>query len=143
MNESWLPKGPRIVSGRALRSMLPAVLLVGLVLSACMPLYLPPVPDPPPYEAGTRISSSSTELATDGHPLLNVTLTEMKAAGWLAIQWMAPSGREAASESVWLEPDHPSAVLRLPDDVELVAGEWRAVVSFGQVLLRQFTFVVE
>lgn len=117
--------------------------VLGLALSACMPLYLPPVPDPPPFEAGTRVVAFTAELNAAGRPSLELTLADLHAPGWLAVQWMAPDNRQAASDSVWVEPATPTATFALPADVEPRPGEWRAVVSFGKLLLRQFLFVVE
>lgn len=119
------------------------MLLVSLLLAGCRPLYLPLVPEPPPFEPGTRVATFSAALNSAGRPRLELALADVRSADWLAVQWMAPAGRQAASQSVWLEPDDPVATFVLPQDVELVAGEWRAVVSLGGALLRQFTFVVE
>lgn len=122
---------------------LAALVALVLVSGACRPLYLPPVPEPPPYEPGPRVSTYSAEAITGGRPVVEVTLTQVDGPGWLAVQWMAPSGREAASESVWVEPGALHARFELPADAELAAGEWRAIVSFGGKLLRQFTILVE
>ncbi len=120
------------------------LLLSALVLlTACRPLYLPLVPDSPPYEPGARLVSVQAELDVAGRPRLELSVVDVAAPAWLAVQWLAPSGREQASESVWVEPEGASAiVLSLPADVALVRGEWRAVVSLGGRLLRQFTFTV-
>ena len=153
----------------ARRSLLVGAALL-LVLGACRPLYLPPIPDELPFEAGVRVAGYSTGVGPDGRPRVEVTLADLSEAGWLAVQWMAPSGRQAASASTWLEPAQPagtaadaeakadanaeanaeadagalpSAAFALPADVELVPGEWRAVLSFGGKLLRQFTITLE
>ena|SRR5690554_5090664 len=143
-----VPHGPVAGDSRTLPRLplLPLLLglaLVGLVLGGCRPLYLPPVPEAPPYDPGARVVSSVSELDAAGRPRLELTLADLDAGGWLAVQWMAPSGRQAASASIWVEPEEPAAVFVLPADVELSAGEWRAVVSLGSLLLRQFTFTVE
>lgn len=134
-----------------------------LALAACRPLYFPPVPDAPPFEPGVRVVAFEAGLAATGRPRVALVVAGHDAAGWLSVQWMAPTGREAASDSVWLEPvpSQPAssnaaaaeeagpaaagseAVFVLPADVELRPGEWRAVVSFGGRLLRQFTVLVE
>lgn len=124
------------------RSLLLLPVLV-VALTACRPLYLPLVPEPLPFEPGVRVATSSTRLNGAQRPLLELTLADVSAAGWLAVQWMAPSGRQVASGSVWLTPEEPAARFVLPEDVDLAPGEWRAVVSFGSRLLRQFTFVIE
>ncbi|NLG07889.1 MAG: hypothetical protein GX560_01345 [Deinococcales bacterium] len=123
---------PRLLAGLAL----------ALLLVACRPLYLPPVPEPPPFEPGSRVAAFDAGLEA-GRPRLEVELADVTEAGWLAVQWLAPNGREAASGSVWVEPEAPRALFVLPADVEAVAGEWRAVVSLHGRLLRQFTFVIE
>ena len=53
--------------------------VLGVVLSACMPLYLPPVPDPPPFEAGTRVVAFTAELNAAGRPSLELTLADLHA----------------------------------------------------------------
>ncbi len=129
-----------------------AVLLVAL--AACRPLYLPPIPDELPFEAGVRVAAYATGVGADGRPQVEVTLADLSEAGWLAVQWMAPNGRQAASASTWLEPVEaggseaataalPGATFVLPADVQLVPGEWRAVLSFSGRLLRQFTITLE
>ena len=128
---------------RTVRLGLLALLLVGLTLVGCRPLYLPPVPEAPPFEPGTRVKSFVSELDEGGRPRLELTLSDLEGGGWLAVQWMTPSGRQAASSSLWVEPEAPTAAFTLPADVELTAGEWRAVVSFGSRLLRQFTFTLD
>lgn len=117
--------------------------LLVLAVGACRPLYLPPIPEDVPYEPGVRVATFTAEPDASGRPALEVVLTGVEAAGWLNVQWMAPNGTEAASEAVWLEPADPEARFVLPADVEPVAGEWRAVVSFGPRLLRQFRFDLE
>lgn len=120
-----------------------AVTLLACVaaLAACRPLYLPLVPDdglPAPHP--TRLAGGSAlKVGLDGRPLLDVEVLDVPAAGWLAVQWLAPDGREAASESAWVEPPNASLTFVLPDDVPLRPGEWRAVVSYGSLLLRQFS----
>lgn len=132
-----MPKGVRIF----------ALLAVTVALAACRPLYLPLIPDPPPYESGVRVASFQAEPDSTGRPRLELSLTDLKEAGWLAVQWLAPSGREMASESSWVEPVEegvtPLTVFVLPDDISLTPGEWRAVVSINGQLLRQFRFEVE
>ncbi|MBX3139955.1 MAG: hypothetical protein KF875_04345 [Trueperaceae bacterium] len=115
-----------------------ALALIGL--TACRPLYFPPVPsDRLPEPSPVRLSSESgLTVGVGGRPTLDVEVVDLPAAGWLAVQWFGPKGSEVASESAWLEPDAPSAEFVLPADVSPVSGEWRAVVSFGGRLLRQY-----
>ncbi|MFO7547176.1 MAG: hypothetical protein R6W77_16920 [Trueperaceae bacterium] len=118
-----------------------------LVLAACRPLYLPIVPDEVPVALEVRLTDDSTITLTDGRPQLSLVPESVEVPGWLDVQWFAPNGREAASMSVWLEPSAqegsqaPAAravVVTLPVDVDLVPGEWRALVSMGGRFLRQF-----
>lgn len=121
-------------------------LLLGVLalLGACRPLYLPPVPQAPPFVAGPRVAAGQALMAPGQRPRLKLELADVGQAGWLAVQWLGPSGRELASESVWLDPAQPPLVAQfvLPADVALVSGEWRAVVSLEGVLLRQYGFLV-
>jgi len=115
-----------------------------VVVVACSPLYIPLVPDdglPAPHP--TRLSGdSSLGLNDAGRPRLELEVLDVPAAGWLAVQWLGPDGRETASESVRVEPGAARAVFELPADVPLRPGEWRAVVSYGDALLRQFLITV-
>lgn len=110
-----------------------------------------------------RIAEGSALELVAGRPQLTFGVVGLVEDGWVDVQWFAPDGHEAASESRWAElegsrapgedgarrPGSASAeaavgpwVLRLPDDVALVAGEWRAVVSMQGRFLRQFRLVV-
>lgn len=129
---------------RRARGLRLAVALASLTFAAagCRPLYLPPVPEAPPIEEGVRVAVHGSGLNEEGRPSLELEVVG-GGDGWLAVQWMAPSGREAASGSVWVTAAEPVAEFVLPGDVELTSGEWRAVVSLGGRLLRQFTFTIE
>lgn len=134
---------PSRAGTRALASGLLIVVLVSLV--ACRPLYLPPVPqDVPPEPTVTRVAAgSSLTLNAAGRPALDLVVVDLQGPGWLAVQWFAPGGKEAASESSWTDDTQAEVEFVLPTDVAVTPGEWRAVVSFGGVLLRQFTLVVD
>src|SRR5690554_4771470 len=95
--------GERSARRRAARWAALSLLLV--LVAACRPLYLPPIPAEVPFDPGARVASFTAELDDSGRPTLQVALSGVEAAGWLNVQWMAPVGREAASESVWLEPE--------------------------------------
>ncbi len=117
-----------------------------LLLAACRPLYVPLVPaDGLPEPRPVRLAPGS-ELGLDasGRPHLTMTVLDLPHAGWVAVQWLDPRGREAASESVWLDPEQEptTAELSLPADVAAMAGEWRVVVSFEGLLLRQLLITV-
>jgi hypothetical protein len=116
-------------------------------LTACQPLYIPLVPDAPEAPTALRLSSDSSLDVVAGRPRLTLSIDSTDAAlvslgVWLNVQWFGPSGRQAASGSLWLEgpPSERTKVVVfvLPADVAVVSGEWRAVVSVDGVLLRQF-----
>ncbi len=121
-----------------------AATLTVIGLTACRPLYFPPVPnDGLPEPSPVRLANESgLTVGEDGRPALRVVVVGLAGAGWLAVQWFGPHGGEVASESAWLEPDAPSAEFVLPADVSPASGEWRAVVSFGGRLLRQYLLVL-
>jgi hypothetical protein len=127
----------RAVAARALL----AGILAGLV--ACTPLYLPPGPgDALVAESRMRLEGTSRLAASAHGPglLLTLDVAEVPEEGWLAVQWFPPSGGVIASESLWLTPADAgtSRTIRPPDDLELRAGEWRAVVSWYGRVVRQF-----
>jgi hypothetical protein len=133
------------VSGALLqRGTVVAFMLVAL--TACSPLYLPPVPgDALVVEPRLRLLGDSVlEVAEDGALSLVVVLAEVPHEGWLAIQWFGPAGGVVASDSVWLERDDAgnSLTVALPEATTLRSGEWRAVVSWYGELVRQFRVLV-
>lgn len=137
-----MPEGerPRNKTLRLARTVCTVTTLALIGLTACRPLYFPPVPnDGLPEPSPVRLSSESgLTVGADGRPTLRAVVVGLSGAGWLAVQWFGPKGSEVASESAWLEPDAPSAEFVLPADVSPASGEWRAVVSFGGRLLRQY-----
>lgn len=123
--------------------LLGVILLVAL--GACRPLYVPLVPDDAPEPAQrTRLADRSTLTAENGRPLLTLVVgklaPEAAEGDWLAVQWYGPSGALAASESRWVDAASEGAelIFELPPDVDTAPGEWRAVVSLGGYVLRQF-----
>jgi hypothetical protein len=114
-----------------------AATLLLILLAACQPLYFPLIPEI--REPAARIRLDVELGVAHGRPQLQMTVREVPAAGWLAIQWFSPANREAASESVWLEPDSSGQTLtvQLPADVAVTDGEWRALLSSGDTVLRQ------
>lgn len=118
------------------------LLLTTALTTACRPLYIPLVPaDGMPEPHPTRLTGASAlTLGENGRPRLDTAVLDLPSAGWLAVQWLGPDGREAASESAWLELDANGSTLafELPADVALRPGEWRAVVSFEGEFLRQY-----
>lgn len=113
------------------------------LLAACRPLYLPPLLEADQPELRSRLELDLS--AASGRPVLNVRVLTVVQEGWLAVQWFTPGGREAASESVWLDADSPGLrfSLVLPDDVNVVPGEWRALLSQHSVVIRQLTVTVD
>lgn len=107
---------------------------------ACTPLYLPPVPqDLPTLEPRLRLREVRVDLL-GGEPALVFVAAEVPRPGWAAVQWFAPSGPEVASASVWLDERAVGRVTRVPfpDDVARTRpGRWRAVLSFGDSVVRQ------
>jgi hypothetical protein len=112
-----------------------------VMLSGCMPLFLPPIPSNPLVaETVWRVSSESA-LAWNGAGLeLRVRFSEIPEAAWVAVQWFGASNGERASASYWVEPSDLEADFTwpLPADIVGATGAWRAVVSVGSTLLRQF-----
>lgn len=117
--------------------------LLGLV--SCRPLYLPPVPPRTPVHEVAQLGDASSLQLVNGNLRLHVVLQHVPHAGWMAVQWFAPDGREAASDSVWVTPSDAGQgrTLELPKRVTLAPGEWRAVVSLGKDVLRQFRRTIE
>lgn len=133
-----------IVTRRVRDTLLAAGLLAAL--AGCTPLYVPLVPEAPPVPAVARLSDASRLELVEGRPRLVLGLaaagaTALEQGGaWLDVQWFAPAGAQAASESVWLMSAGNAEELTfdLPADVLVVPGEWRAVVSLDGMVLRQF-----
>jgi hypothetical protein len=130
------------VTGRAL-----SLLLVAVLVTACVPLFLPPVPrDGLTPEAAWRVHGDAglEVLVGAGGAArglrLTFTLVEVPEAAWLALQWFGPTGGERASDARWVSPEDVGRPLvwEAPAGLELVAGRWRAVLSVGDRLLRQF-----
>ncbi len=121
-----------------------AVLGVLVSLTACTPLYVPPVPARIPVHEVAQLGDGSSLRHVDGTLTLHVVLERLPEAGWLAVQWFAPDGKEAASDSVWVGPADvgEGRTLTLPARVAVRAGEWRAVVSMKGDVLRQFRTTV-
>ena len=122
---------------------LAALLFTLLLVSACRPLYLPPLLEGAEPEVRSRLEL--TLNVKDGRPVLALQVLSVAKEGWLAVQWFTPGGREVASESVWLDSDSVGLrfTLPLPSDVEPVPGEWRALLSQHSVVIRQLSVTVD
>ncbi len=120
-----------------------AAVTLALVATACRPLYLPPVPEPPPRPDLTLLDATSSLDVAAGRPVLTLVLSRLagpEGGSWLYVQWFDPGNDEVASSSVWVTPDDVGRTLELalPEDVAVSPGEWRAVVSQDGAYLRQF-----
>lgn len=125
---------------------LAAVLLAALP-SACVPLFVPPVPAdqlrPAPAWRVAGDAALAPVVGADGAILglrLSLRFDEVPSSAWVAVQWFGPVGRERASDARWIEPGDAGRAWTwdAPDDLVLEPGTWRAVLSVGDRLLRQF-----
>lgn len=124
-------------------------LLIGclaVLASACMPLFLPPVPiDALRPVPGFRLAGDAALTlvaanATTRRGLrLSVVFDEVPHPAWVSVQWFGPFGGERASDARWVEPEDVGRpwTWDAPDDLVLTPGPWRAVLSVGDRLLRQ------
>ena len=124
---------------------LAAYLVFGL--SACLPLFVPPVPTdqlrPAPAWRVAGDAALAPVLGADGALAglrLSLRFDEVPESAWVAVQWFGPVGRERASDARWIEPGDAGRAWTwdAPDDLVLEPGTWRAVLSVGDRLLRQF-----
>lgn len=115
-----------------------------LPLGGCAFSYIPLIPEAHIPQAPLELRSPAGLVHEDGTLRLGVQLLNQQQEGWLAVQWFGPKNREVASDSFWVRPEDADRVyyLHLPGDVTLEPGQWRAVVSFGGQLLRQFSMQV-
>ncbi|MGL4612168.1 MAG: hypothetical protein ACRCYY_21230 [Trueperaceae bacterium] len=114
-----------------------------ILLPSCTFLYLPPELPIQPIPETFDISSSSGLTYKNRQLELSVLLRNVPQEGWLAVQWYAPNAKEAASDSVWIEQRDEGLTQNFLLPQRPARGEWRAVVSFGNSLLRQFSYTVE
>jgi hypothetical protein len=122
---------------------------VALLLAGCTPLYVPLIPrDMLAPEPAFRLHGDARlELVARGDgPRLVMTIRaeEVPHAGWLAVQWFGPSGPARASESLWFDAGEvdEERTLETPADLALTPGEWRAVLSWQDRLVRQLLATV-
>ncbi len=124
-----------------------AVALLAVGPSACMPLFVPPVPTDQLRSAPAwRVAGDAAlapVVAADGAVVglrLSLRFDEVPESAWVALQWFGPVGRERASDARWVEPADAGRAWTwdAPDDLVLEPGTWRAVLSVGDRLLRQF-----
>lgn len=113
-----------------------------VMLTGCVPLFFPPVPSDSLLPAAVWRLEGDGAVAWTGERLeLRLRFSEVPEAAWVAVQWFGSSNGERASASYWIEPEDVGRQLvwPLPSDVSAAAGSWRAVVSVGSTLLRQFS----
>lgn len=134
-------------SGVGLRRAAVACVCTAWLAVACTPLYVPPVPGDllAPAPAWRVAGDAGLEVVRgpDGRPgvlRLLVRFDEVPSAAWVALQWFGPAGGERASDARWIEPVDAGRELAWdsPTDLVLAPGRWRAVLSVGDRLLRQF-----
>lgn len=106
-------------------------LVAALLLTSCMPLYIPPVP------------SSETFLYNDvrvvhveaNSPDQFAVSVQGTGEFWLAAQWFTAGGKLLASHSVWVELAGNTVTTTMPN----VAPEYSHIVfSANDVVLRVF-----
>ena len=122
-----------------------AAVAVLLLVAACTPLYLPPVPGTlPTIEPTLLLSEVRIETAAtaggEAVPTVTFRLDELPRDGFLAVQWFAPTGGEVASASVWLEEASVGGTVRVPFPSDVPrerTGRWRAVLSWQGRVVRQ------
>ena len=126
-----------------------AALALLAAVSACVPLFIPPLPSDrlEPEPAFRLHGDARLEPASgDGAGLVLVMrAAEVPSGGWLAVQWFGPSGPARASESVWFDRESLDTEVRLetPPALEVTPGEWRAVLSWDGRLVRQLRIELE
>jgi hypothetical protein len=124
-------------------------LLLALLLAApaCRPLFIPLVPATIAPSPRFELDATSRLWWDGGRLRADLIVAEVPEPGWLAVQWLTPSGREVASDSVWVEANGVGGTFTLvaPPAVDQVGetGRWSAVVSFGSELVRQLSTAPE
>ena len=135
---------PLATLGTQMRALLITFLILNL--SACVPLYFPPVPsrDREPMVDQIDIGNSAGVRLRGERLELSLQLNAVPDEGWLAVQWYSPKNVQVASDALWVGKADAGLgrLILLPGDIEVVPGQWRAVVSFESNLLRQFSLTI-
>lgn len=116
------------------RSALPMLLigLLALPLPGCRYALVPLLPAPTEVALPTRVTAAS--LVRSGETLVvRAQIDGRFEPGYLSVQWF-DSGRSLGQDSVYLDTAERSATFTLDAPQK---GAYRAVLSFGGVVLRQ------
>lgn len=132
------------------RAVATAVTCVGVwALTACTPLFVPPVPSDalaaaPAWRLAGDADLRATVLADAPRLRVRFRFEAVAADAWVAVQWFGPSGGERASAAVWVArgDEGRTFAIDLPGDVALTPGAWRALISVEGRVLRQLDAVV-
>ena len=143
------PEGPERVASLRSRAVVVALALLVAASSACVPLFIPPLPtDRLEFEPAFRLHGDARlEFVDDAEHRLVLIMraAEVPRPGWLVVQWFGPSGPARAAESVWFDGDSLDVEVRLdtPPGLDVTPGEWRAVLSWDGRLVRQLRIDLE
>ncbi len=116
-----------------------------LFLSSCTFLYIPPLIESQPFKESLDIENSKGLYLEDDKLFLSVKLNQVPTEGWLMVQWFAQDNTEAASDALWVNQENEgfSSLYVLPANVTLAEGNWRAVLSFNNNFIRQFSLDIQ
>ncbi len=123
-------------------SVLPILILSGLILGGCTFTYTPPVREARAPEPRFVVDEGALVQADEVLMLeLSVSVPE---SDWLAVQWFSPANDDVSATSLWLEPSPEPQTLSvaLPSRIDLTDGLWRVVLSYQNRLVRQFSTLV-
>jgi hypothetical protein len=136
-----------VTARRGFRTVLLAV--GAITLPACTPLFVPPVPSDalvaaPAWRLAGDAALRATVVADAPRLRVRFRFEAVAADAWVAVQWFGPSGGERASAAVWVArgDEGRTFAVDLPDDVAVVPGAWRALISVEGRVLRQLDAVV-
>lgn len=116
-----------------------------LFLSSCTFLYIPPLIESQPFKESLDIEDSRGLYLEDDKLFLSVKLNQVPTEGWLMVQWFAQDNTEVASDAIWVNQENEgfSSLYVLPANVTLAEGNWRAVLSFSNNFIRQFSLDIQ
>ena len=121
------------------------VFWLALLLTSCSYTYIPLIPNTQPLESRLELHTSQGLSVENERLQLKLLLYKVPEKAWLAVQWFGILGNEVASASKWITPESTGEelVFKLPEDIEMQHGTWRAVASFQGELIRQFSLEVK